>query len=212
MSSLDSSLTKRLVPVAVINRLEDAVPLANALLEGGLDVIEVTLRTPVAMDCIAAIRKECPKMVVGAGTVIDIEPLARLADLGVQFGVSPGLNPVVVEAAQKVGIQMIPGVITPTEFEKARALGLKILKFFPAEAAGGAKMLKALAGPYGHTGIRFVPTGGISLKLLSEYLAVPTVAAVGGSWFVDGALIKEGKFAEITKLTREALAISTAKA
>ena len=146
-------------PVVVLNKVEWAEPLAEALLAGGLDVIEVTLRTEAAMDGMELIREKFPQMHVGAGTVLDAEIVPQLKAMGVEFAVSPGLNPRVVEAAQKAGMRIFPGVANPTDIEAARAMGLKTLKFFPAEPLGGVRMLKALIGPYGHTGIRFVPTG-----------------------------------------------------
>lgn len=208
MSEWMNAFSTRLVPVAVIDRAEDALPLGQALLAGGLNVIEVTLRTDAALAAIGILRRELPELVAGAGTVIDAELVPELAGMGVAFAVSPGLNDKVADACEAVSMPLIPGIITPTELERARARGLRLLKFFPAEAAGGVTMLKALAGPYGHTGIRFVPTGGISLQTLPDYLALPTVAAVGGSWFVNPKLIREGRFEEITRLTAEAIAIT----
>lgn len=200
-------LKSRLVPVAVIPELEHALPLAEALLEAGLRQIEVTLRTPCALDAMKAICRQFPEMTVGAGTLLDPQLVPELVDAGIAFAVSPGLNPSVVEAAQANGLTIIPGVITPGEVERGLAMGLKLLKFFPAEAAGGTKMLKALAGPYEHTGVRFVPTGGINLEKAKAYLDVSVTAAIGGSWFVDKALVKSGQFKQISTLTREALAV-----
>lgn len=207
--SLESINTTRLVPVAVIPDLKSALPLAEALMEAGLPHIEVTLRTDCAMEAMRAICKEFPDMTVGAGTILDASVLPELIDMGVAFGVSPGLNPVVVEEAQKRGFRMIPGVITPGEVERGLSLGLDLLKFFPAEAAGGAKMLKALAGPYGHTGVKFVPTGGINAGNAKAYLDLKVTAAIGGSWFVDKALVQAGEFDKIRELTREALSLTT---
>lgn len=208
MDALARVREKRLVPVAVIYRVEDAVPLMEALLAGGLDVIEVTLRTEAALESMKAIRARFPEALVGAGTILDAEIVPQLVDLGCAFGVSPGLNERVVEAALAANFPMTPGVITPSEVERARSFGLKVLKFFPAEAAGGAKMLKALAGPYGHTGLSFVPTGGINAAKAPDYFALPTVAAVGGSWFVDKKLVNAGNWPEITRLTAEALTLA----
>ncbi len=198
-------LERKLIPVAVIDRVEDAAPLARALLASGLNVIEVTLRTEAALKCMQAIRSSISEMIVGAGTILDHEIVPRLIDLGVAFGVSPGLNPKIIEAAEKHQLAIMPGIMTPSEIEQARNYGLSTLKFFPAEAAGGAAMLNALAGPYGHTGIKFVPTGGISAENMASYLRIAAVAAIGGSWFVARNLVKEGKFDEITHLTRAAL-------
>jgi len=206
--SLKSISSTRLVPVAVIPTLESALPLAEALLAAGLPHIEITLRTECAMESMRQIRKEFPEMTIGAGTILDPETIPQLVDMGVAFGVSPGLNPAVVEKAQSLNFQMIPGVITPGEVERGLSMGLKLLKFFPAEAAGGAKMLKALAGPYGHTGVKFVPTGGINAANAQPYLDLSTTAAIGGSWFVDQKLVKAGEFAQIKDLTIEALKLT----
>lgn len=206
--SLDSVSKTRLMPVAVIPTLESAVPLANALLEAGLPHIEITLRTECALDAMRIIRKECPEMTVGAGTILNAEVIPELVDMGVEFGVSPGLNPAVIEKAQSMNFLMIPGVITPGEVERGLSMGLKLLKFFPAEAAGGAKMMKALAGPYGHTGVKFVPTGGINAGNAQAYLDLPVTEAIGGSWFVDQKLVSAGEFTRISELTREALELT----
>ncbi len=203
--SLESVSKTRLMPVAVIPTLESALPLAEALLEAGLPHIEITLRTPCALDAMAAIRKAYPEMTVGAGTIIDAGVLPKLVDMGVAFGVSPGLNPVVIEKAQSLDFLMIPGVITPGEVERGLSMGLNLLKFFPAEQAGGAGMMKALAGPYGHTGVKFVPTGGINAKNARPYLDLKVTEAIGGSWFVSKDLVQNGEFKKIVELTREAL-------
>lgn len=205
-----SITSSRLVPVAVIPELNAALPLAESLLEAGLPHIEVTLRTPCALEAMAAILKAYPEMTVGAGTLLEAGLIPKLQDMGVAFAVSPGLNPAVVAAAQEQDFQIIPGVITPGEVEKGLSMGLKLLKFFPAEAAGGAKMLKALAGPYGHTGVHFIPTGGIHAGNASDYLNIPVTAAIGGSWFVDRKLVEAGDFKAITRLTREAMDLARA--
>lgn len=198
-------LAKRLLPVVVLNKMEWAEPLAEALLAGGLDVIEITLRTEAALPGMEVIIEKFPQMHVGAGTVIDAGFVPQLKAMGVEFAVSPGLNPNVVEAAQKAEMDLFPGVASPTEVESARALGLKTLKFFPAEPLGGVPMLKALIGPYGHTGIKFVPTGGINAGNAGGYAKLGAVAAIGGSWFVSASLMEEGKWGEIERMTREAI-------
>lgn len=197
---------KRLVPVATVSGADQGVRVAEALLAGGLNVIEVTLRTEGAEDALAAIAKKFPDMILGAGTVLDAEKIPLLVDMGVHFAVSPGLNPRVVEAAHSAGLPITPGVMTPGEVERGRELGCPVLKFFPAEPAGGAAMLKALGGPYGHTGLKFIPTGGISVRSAPDYWALKTVLAVGGSWFVAQPLVDSGDYAAITRLTREAVA------
>lgn len=205
---LDRIARTRIVPVVVLDREEDAEPLAEALLAGGLDVMEITFRTPAAAGAIRRIAEKFPEIWVGAGTLLEREQVLRARDAGAVFGVAPGLNPRIVEAATACGLQFAPGVMTPGEVEQAVALGCRVLKFFPAETAGGVGMLKALAGPYGHTGVRFIPTGGITANNLGDYLKLPIVAAIGGSWMVDKALVAAANWGEITRLTREALAVA----
>jgi 2-dehydro-3-deoxyphosphogluconate aldolase/(4S)-4-hydroxy-2-oxoglutarate aldolase len=137
--------------------------------------------------------------------LLEKDQVKRAQNAGAVFGLAPGLNPEIVTAAQEIGLQFSPGVMTPSEVEQALALGCKLLKFFPAEAAGGVEMLKSLAGPYAHTGVKFIPTGGVSSANLTSYLKLPVVAAIGGSWMVDKALVNAGKWAEITRLTQAAL-------
>lgn len=199
---------QRIVPVVVLNDIEDAEPLAEALLAGGLDIMEITFRSEVAEACIRRIAGRFPEILLGAGTVLEEEQVLRARDAGAVFALAPGLNPKIVRAAQEVGLQFSPGVMTPSEIELALTLNCKLLKFFPAEAAGGVKMLQSLAGPYAHTGLRFTPTGGITPDNLQSYLKLPVVAAIGGSWMVHPALIKAGNWAEITRLTREAREIA----
>jgi len=205
---LDRIARTRVVPVVVLDHEEDAEPLAEALLGGGLDVMEITFRTAAAAGAIRRIAMRYPKMLLGAGTLLERDQVLRARDAGAVFGLAPGLNPRIVEAANDCGLQFAPGVMTPGEVEQAMVLGCKLLKFFPAEPAGGIGMLKALAGPYGHTGVRFIPTGGISATNMGDYLKLPIVAAIGGSWMVDKALVAAGNWAEITRLTRAALAIA----
>ena len=197
-------LQKRVVPVAVIDALEDAVPLARALVAAGLPVIEVTLRTPQALDSIRAIRMGCPEMLVGAGTVLEVGQVSAAIEAGAEFGVAPGLNESVVLAAMESQWLFVPGVMTPSEVERALGLGCRLQKFFPAEPAGGVKVLRALQGPYGHTGVGFIPLGGVTAANMSEYLAVPAVAAVGGSWLCERRLVQEKRWADITSLAGEA--------
>ncbi len=203
-------LAKRIVPVVVIDRVESAEPLAEALLAGGLDIMEITFRTAAAAASIERIATRFPEMLLGAGTLLDVEQVKRAKDAGAVFGLAPGLNPRIIAAAKDIGLQFSPGVMTPSEVELALSLGCKLLKFFPAEAAGGVNMLKSLAGPYGHTGVKFIPTGGVSASNLSDYLKLPVVAAIGGSWMVDKQLVNEGKWSEITRITREAVAAAAA--
>ena len=210
--NIESLLKQRLICVAVVDKPDDAVPLAEALLAGGLNVMEVTFRTATAADSIARIRKGLPNVVIGAGTLLTAEQAQRATDAGAQFGVSPGLNEAVLATAAKNQMPFFPGVMTPTEVGRALDLGWKHLKFFPAEAAGGVAMVKALAGPFSHTGVKFVPTGGINAANLASYLAVPQVAALGGSWMAERKLVTEKAWGKITALTAEAMKIiSTAK-
>jgi 2-dehydro-3-deoxyphosphogluconate aldolase/(4S)-4-hydroxy-2-oxoglutarate aldolase len=198
----------RIVPVAVVDVPEDALPLADALLAAGLPVVEVTLRTPAALEAIRLLRRERPQLLVGAGTVLSPEQVGAAVAAGAEFGLAPGLNPRVVRAATEAGWFFMPGVMTPSEVELALELGARLLKFFPAEAAGGAAMLRALAGPFAHTGVKFVPLGGVGPDNLVEYLALPGVSAVGGSWMLERSLIREGRFDEIERLAREAVALA----
>ena len=199
---------KRLVPVVVIDDAALAVPLAETLLAAGLDVMEVTFRTAAAADAVKAIGTRCPQMLIGAGTLLTAEQVDRAVDVGAKFGVAPGLNEKVVARAHAHKIPMFPGVITPSEIEKAIELGCRILKFFPAEPAGGIKLLQAFWGPYSHTGISFVPLGGVNATNMADYLALPAVCAIGGSWMVEKKLIAARDWTKIGALTREALAIA----
>lgn len=204
----ETILERRLICVAVIDRAQDAVPLAQALLAGGLDVIEVTFRTAAAAAAIAAIRENLPQMRVGAGTLLSAKQVLEAVDAGAQFGVSPGLSEDALKAAENEGIPLFPGVMTPTEVDRALNLGCRHLKFFPAEAAGGTAMLKALAGPFSHTGVKFIPTGGISAANLADYLALPQVAAVGGSYMSERKLVADAAWQKITALSAEAVKIA----
>jgi len=199
---------KRIVPVAVIDRAEDAVPLADALLAAGIDIIEITFRTPAAEQSIRNVRKAHPTMLVAAGTVLDTEQLQRAIDAGAQFGVSPGLYEALVAKSVALKFPFVPGVMTPSDVERGLALGCKLQKFFPAEVAGGVKMLKSLAGPYEHTGVKFIPLGGVNAANAREYLALPIVAAIGGSWMVERKLIVEKDWPTIRSLMAEAVRLA----
>jgi 2-dehydro-3-deoxyphosphogluconate aldolase/(4S)-4-hydroxy-2-oxoglutarate aldolase len=205
---MDVILKTRVVPAATVEDSNEALKLAEALQKGNLGIIEITFRTKAAGKAIAAVAAAFPSMFVGAGTVLTVDQLDAARDAGAKFAVAPGLNPDVVERAVAVGMPIIPGVATPTEIERGLSLGLKLLKFFPAESLGGVPMLKALAGPYGHTGVKLVPTGGISAANAPEYLALPIVGAVGGSWMVAKDLVKAGNWAKITELSRDAVKIA----
>jgi 2-dehydro-3-deoxyphosphogluconate aldolase / (4S)-4-hydroxy-2-oxoglutarate aldolase len=200
-------LKSRLICVAVIDNADDAVPLAEALLAGGLNVIEVTFRTTAAIEAIARIRKALPEARVGAGTLLSINQVRQAADAGAEFGVSPGFNEAVAGEAGVLDLPFFPGVMTPTEVDRALNFNCRRLKFFPAEAAGGVNLLKALAAPFAHTGVQFIPTGGITPALLPTYLALPHVAAVGGSWMAERKLVAERAWPKITALTAGAMKI-----
>ncbi len=191
-----------IVPVVVLNDVKNSVPLAQSLINGGLPCAEVTFRTEAAQQSIAEISKNFPQMFVGAGTVLTTEQVDRAVDAGAKFIVSPGFNPKVVEYCIKKGYPVTPGIMTPTELEMALEFGLDVVKFFPAENAGGLKMIKAMAAPY--TKMKFMPTGGINPQNVREYLQCDKILACGGSWMVKGDLINSGNFAEIEKLTKEA--------
>ena len=205
---IDRILAKRIVPVVVLDCANDAEPLAEALLAGGLDIMEITFRTEAAEESIRRIAKSFPEVLLGAGTLLDDTQVKRAKDAGAVFGLAPGLNPATIAAAKEVDLQFSPGVMTPSEIEQALSLDCKLLKFFPAEAAGGVKMLKSLAGPYAHTGVKFTPTGGITSDNLQDYLKLPVVAAIGGSWMVDKKLVIGGKWKEITEITKQALELA----
>ena len=194
-----------IVPVVVLNKVSDAEPLTEALIKGGLPCAEVTFRTDAAEESIRAIAKKYPEMFVGAGTVLTTEQVDRAIDAGAKFIVSPGLNPKVVEYCIKKGYPITPGIMTPTELEVALGFGLDLVKFFPAENAGGLKMIKAMSAPY--TMMKFMPTGGINATNVRDYLACDKILACGGSWMVKGDLINSGAFDEIERLTKEAAEI-----
>ncbi len=185
------------VPILAIENVEAALPLANALLQGGLPVVEITFRTAAAAEVIRVLAQECPRLVVGAGTVLTPANLKSAKDSGAAFAVAPGLNPDIVKRARDVGLPFVPGVATPTDIEMGLALGCKLLKFFPAEALGGVAMLEALSAPFQHTGLRFMPTGGLNLANLESYLKLQTVAAAGGTWIARKQDLLDGQWAEI---------------
>lgn len=192
-----------IVPVVKINRAEDAVPLAKALCEGGLPCAEVTFRTAAAADAIRAMTEAFPEMLVGAGTVLTTEQADAAIAAGAKFLVSPGLNPAVVKYCVEKGYPITPGCANPSDIEQALTFGLDVVKFFPAEAAGGLPMIKAMSAPYGS--LKFMPTGGIDAGNLKSYLDFPKILACGGSWMVKPEMIDEGNFEGIRKLTQQAV-------
>lgn len=201
---LEAISRTRVLPVVILDDASLAVPLAEALAAGGLPTIEITLRTPAALAAITAIRQALPQMLVGAGTILSCEQLEQAVAAGAQFGVAPGFSETVVARAHELKLPFFPGVMTPGDVERARAAGCQVLKFFPAEAAGGLTMLQALAGPYSHTGVKFIPTGGIKRESLAGYLAQPIVFAVGGSWLAEKKLLAARDWPAITALAAEA--------
>jgi 2-dehydro-3-deoxyphosphogluconate aldolase/(4S)-4-hydroxy-2-oxoglutarate aldolase len=191
------------IPVLTIERVEDAVPLAKALVAGGVRTLEVTLRTPVAIEAAKAIMADVPEAIVGIGTILNAGDLARAEALGVQFGISPGATPDLLKAAAASGLPFAPGIATASELMQALAHGFGLVKFFPAEQAGGIKALRALAGPFPDA--RFCPTGGIGEANAASWLAEPSVVAVGGSWLCPAADIRSGNWAGITAMCDRAM-------
>ena len=194
------------MPVIALDRLEQALPLAEALLEGGISTLEITLRTPVALEAIRRIRRAFPQAHVGAGTVTTPEALRQVTEAGASFAVSPGLTRPLIEAAAAGTLPLLPGVMTPTEVMTAVDAGFRFLKLFPAEQAGGLAMLKALAGPF--NGLRFCPTGGIGPESAPAYLSQPNVICVGGSWLTPKALVDAGDWKAVMRLARQAAALA----
>lgn len=192
------------IAVLVVDSVNDAVPLARALFEGGIGVMELTLRTPAALDALKAIRAEVPEMMAGMGTILSPEQVQKAFDAGAAFGVAPGANRRVIDAALDLGLPFAPGIATPSELELALELGCREVKFFPAEPAGGLEYLRALAAPYAHLGTRFIPLGGLQLSHLGVYLRDPHVLAVGGSWLAPRNLIQAGDWRAIRELAAAA--------
>ena len=192
-----------IVPVIALENVEDAAPLAQALCNGGLPVAEVTYRTACAHDAMIEMKKACPQMLVGAGTVLTKEQVDSALDAGAEFIVSPGLNPEIVRYCQEKNVPILPGTANASDIEVALSLGLTAVKFFPAEPLGGIKMISALAAPY--TQMKFMPTGGVSPKNMKDYLSNPKIIACGGTWMIDKKAMQEKNFAKIEELTRQAV-------
>lgn len=196
---------KKIIAVLTIDDAKDAVPLANALAAGGISAIELTLRTPAALEAIRRIKGEVPEVLVAAGTVLRPDQVGEVVKAGADFAVAPGMNPRVVKAAHDAGLFFGPGIMTPSEIEAALEFGCTLLKFFPAGTTGGLKHLNAMAAPYKHLGVKFIPLGGITQANVREILADPLIAAVGGSWLAKPELVRAGRFDEITRIAREAV-------
>jgi 2-dehydro-3-deoxyphosphogluconate aldolase/(4S)-4-hydroxy-2-oxoglutarate aldolase len=208
MNTLELAGHGPVIPVIVINQLADAVPMARALVEGGVKVLEVTLRTPVALQCMEAIAREVPEAILGAGTVRSVADAKAALNAGCKFAVSPGYTSEIGRACREMGLPLLPGTATGSEVMQANADGYFFLKFFPAMQAGGIPMLKALAGPF--TDVVFCPTGGITLETAPQFLALPNVKVCGGSWLTPADAVKAGDWARITALAREASALRVA--
>jgi 2-dehydro-3-deoxyphosphogluconate aldolase / (4S)-4-hydroxy-2-oxoglutarate aldolase len=206
MNIIDILQTDRILPVVSLQREEEAVPVGDALVAGGLHSIEIVLRTPAALKAIELAARGSSGLCVGAGTILNVDQARRAVDAGASFLVSPGFSAAVVDFAGAHGIPFIPGVVTPTEIMAALDLGVRVMKFFPAESSGGVPYVQAISGPFHQ--VKFVPTGGIDERNLQFYLRIPTVLACGGSWMVHPDLIKAGRFDEITRLTCQAASVA----
>jgi 2-dehydro-3-deoxyphosphogluconate aldolase/(4S)-4-hydroxy-2-oxoglutarate aldolase len=182
----------------MIDRVEDAVPVARALLAGGVDVMELTLRTPAAMDSLRAVKAEVPEMLAGVGTILTPAQVVEVHAAGADFGVAPGVNPRVLQAAHDAGLAFAPGIMTPSDIEASIEFGCQILKFFPASTSGGLAHLKNIAAPYQHLGLRYIPLGGIKQGNMGDFLASDLIAAIGGSWLASKALIEAQDWSAIT--------------
>tara|TARA_Y100001968_G_scaffold16561_1_gene13159 strand:- start:544 stop:1194 length:651 start_codon:yes stop_codon:yes gene_type:complete len=206
ITSIENQIRKwRVVPVAVVEKVDDGCRMAEALMKGGLGILEITLRTGAAREALSQVRKNFPDILLGAGTILDSDSIPQLLEDGIDFGISPGLDEAVIDTCLELSFPLLPGVATPTEISRALALGCKQLKFFPAEVAGGVAALKAIAAPFRAKGVSFLPTGGITFEKAKAYLDLPEVDAVGGSWLVSGQLISSGNFEKISFLASEAL-------
>lgn len=199
---------KRVLAVLTIEKAEHAVPVARALLKGGVSGIELALRTPAAIESIRRVVQEVPEMCVGVGTVIRPDQCHEIARLGVDFGLSPGMNPRVIKAARKAGLPFVPGFATAGELEQAVELGCRVLKLFPSASFGGVQYLKRLDGPYGFLDLKYVPLGGVNEDNLGEYLSYPGVAAVGGSWIAKRELIREEQWDTIARNAERAMKVA----
>ena len=203
---LDLIASLGVVPVIAIEHASDAEPLADALLEGGLPVAEITFRTEAAADVLAAMRDARPELCIGAGTILDRDSLKRAIDSGARYGLAPGFDPEIVDAAKAAGLPFCPGIMTPSDLTLATARGVRLAKFFPAGVAGGPKALSGIAAPFAHLGVRFIPTGGVTQATIGDWLAIRQVIAVGGTWIAKTEDIREGRFSEIARNAREAVA------
>lgn len=196
-----------IVAVLVIDDAKDIVPLAGALQDGGVNAIELTLRTPAALDALRIIRTTLPEVIAGAGTILNEKQVWQAVEAGAAFGVAPGLNPRVLAAAREAAFSFAPGILTPSDIELAIEQNCQLLKFFPAEPSGGLSYLKSITAPYAHLGLKFLPLGGLNAKNMASYMADPCVAALGGSWLAPRDLIRSGAWNRIRVLAAEAVNI-----
>ena len=208
VNPIDLIASLGVVPVIAIERVEDAVPLADALLEGGLPVAEITFRTEAAADVLAAIRDARPELCIGAGTILDRDNLDRAVASGARFGLAPGYDPEIVDAAGTAGLPFCPGIMTPSDLTLATARGVRLAKSFPAGIAGGPKALAGISAPFAHLKVRFIPTGGVTEATIGDWLALKAVVAVGGTWIAKTEDIREGRFAEIAKTAAAAVRVA----
>ena len=206
--ALTSELIKKIddagiIAVLIIDDVKHAVPVARALLAGGVDVIELTLRTPAAMESAKAIKKEVPEMSLGFGTVLTVDQVKAVIDVGADFAVSPGCNPKIIREAQKQGLSFAPGIMTPTDIEMALEEGCRILKYFPAETSGGMKHLESISAPYNYLGLKFIPLGGCNINNAPSYLQSDLITAIGGTWVAKRPLIQSEDWSAITNNAKE---------
>ena len=204
MDMIETLKAPGIIPVIVIEKEEQAVPLARALVAGGLNVLEITYRTAAASAAIAAIRREVPEAVVGAGTILTVDMLESAKASGAAFCVAPGFDPAVVSAAAAIDMPFCPGIATASELSQALSAGCRMVKFFPAEAAGGVGMIKNLLGAFRFTGVKFMPTGGVKISNVAEYLSVPEIVCAGGTWIVPKDALAAGDYVKIEALAHEA--------
>jgi 2-dehydro-3-deoxyphosphogluconate aldolase/(4S)-4-hydroxy-2-oxoglutarate aldolase len=192
------------IAVLVIDDVQDAVPLANALIDGGINFMELTLRTPAAMDALVEIKHHIPEMICGVGTVLKVDQIEKIAAIGAEFAVAPGLNPNIIKRARELGLPFFPGIVTPSDIECAVELNCTILKYFPAEPSGGLSYLKSMSNPYTHLNLKYIPLGGLTHNNFGEYLKYSAVLAVGGSWIASRELILSKNWKKITENAKNA--------
>ena len=193
----------RVVAGFSIKRIEDAIPIAKALSAGGIDVIELTLRTDYAIEAVKRIAENVPDIILGVGTILTPEQVVQIKETGAHFGVSPGMNPNVIRKAEEIDFPFAPGIATPSELETAITLGCRFVKFFPAEASGGVNYLKSISAPYKHLGVQYFPLGGLNAENMNHYLNLENVIAIGGSWIVDPSFVEVKDWAGLTKRATE---------